>query len=158
MFFLLKGDNWFVEKSSKQAVEVIDRRTKAIKERLVMLQKEIKTLNEELNSTYNIINVILRNLNKNIFKYFKLKENKEYINIEEKLDENEDKIHKKKELSEQEKKEQRILLQKKALKIQSLINESIKNSRLDKIIDQDDDYDDEIKEEVSLYFVSLICC
>jgi prefoldin subunit 5 len=56
-------DNWLAEKSSKQAIEVIDRRIKGIKEHLEKLQKEIKTFNDQLNWTNNIISVILKQKN-----------------------------------------------------------------------------------------------
>jgi hypothetical protein len=48
-------------------------------------------------------------------------------------------------LSEEEKKNQRKLLQEKALKVQSLINERIKNSSIDKTKDESED-DEEIDE------------
>jgi prefoldin subunit 5 len=56
-------DNWFAEKSSKQAIEVIDRRIKGIKEHLEKLQKQTKTFNDQLNWTNNIMSVILKQKN-----------------------------------------------------------------------------------------------
>lgn len=64
---VLLGDNWFVEKSAKQACELVDRRLKSIDAYLTDLNKEKKNFVDHLNWTDNLIKVI---------SYLKMKLNK----------------------------------------------------------------------------------
>lgn len=54
---VLLGDNWFVEKSAKQACDVIDRRLQNVATFLDDLEKEKKNLTEQINWTKNLLKV-----------------------------------------------------------------------------------------------------
>lgn len=54
---VLLGDNWFVEKSAKQACELVERRLKSIDSYLVELEKEKKIFMDQLEWTQNIMEV-----------------------------------------------------------------------------------------------------
>ncbi len=54
---VLLGDNWFVERSAKQACELIDRRLSGIEKHLEKLNQELKVFNEQLNWTNDLIKV-----------------------------------------------------------------------------------------------------
>lgn len=56
---VLLGDNWFVEKSAKQACDVIDRRLININKFLEDLEKEKTNLSEQINWTQNLLKVTL---------------------------------------------------------------------------------------------------
>jgi unconventional prefoldin RPB5 interactor 1 len=57
---VLLGDNWFVERSAKQACGIIDRRIIGIDDFLEKLNKEKTALNEAIEWTENIMKVNLR--------------------------------------------------------------------------------------------------
>ena len=54
---VLLGDNWFAEKSTKQACELIDRRLKNLDTFLDDLGKENKIFRDQLNWTQNLMEV-----------------------------------------------------------------------------------------------------
>lgn len=60
---VLLGDNWFVEKSSKQAVELIDRRIKGIDDNIDKFTKDKETLTDAIKWTKNIREVITLDVN-----------------------------------------------------------------------------------------------
>lgn len=52
---VLLGDNWFVEKSAKQACDLIDRRVNVLDKYLEDLNKEKTVILDQLNWTENIM-------------------------------------------------------------------------------------------------------
>ena len=56
---VLLGDSWFVEKSAKQAVELIDRRIVGIDENIEKSLKDKNTLIDAIKWTENIRKVII---------------------------------------------------------------------------------------------------
>ena len=54
---VLLGDNWFVERSTKQSCEIIDRRLNGIEKHLEKLQKEIQMFKEKLSWTSDVAKV-----------------------------------------------------------------------------------------------------
>jgi prefoldin subunit 5 len=140
---VLLGDSWFVEKSAKQACDLIDRRLTNIKTQIEEINKEKSIYGDQIKWTENLIN-----------------EKGEYVNIEEKLDDSNKKqerlraipVHKKR-LTDDEIRELRRKQQEKALKTQKSIDQELKKLReaaklQNKIIkqeseDEEDDDDDE---------------
>jgi unconventional prefoldin RPB5 interactor 1 len=55
---VLLGDNWFVEKSAKQSVELIDRRLNQVDSYLEDLLKAKSILNDKFSWTKDLIKVI----------------------------------------------------------------------------------------------------
>ncbi len=54
---VLLGENWFVEKSSKQAIEVIERRLVGIQKQLEDLIKEQNMIESQMKWTNDLISV-----------------------------------------------------------------------------------------------------
>ena len=54
---VLLGDNWFVEKSAKQACELVDRRLKDVNEFLEKLFVEKRSFSENVKWTKDVMNV-----------------------------------------------------------------------------------------------------
>ena len=54
---VLLGDNWFVEKSAKQACELVDRRLKGVNEFLEKLFLEKKSFKDNIKWTSDIMEV-----------------------------------------------------------------------------------------------------
>lgn len=54
---VLLGDNWFVERSAKQAIEIIDRRIKLVEKQLSDLQKEETNIRSQKNYTEEFLDV-----------------------------------------------------------------------------------------------------
>ncbi len=55
---VLLGDNWFVERSAKQAAEIIDRRIASIDTHVTEINREIGIYKDQINWTKNLMNVI----------------------------------------------------------------------------------------------------
>jgi unconventional prefoldin RPB5 interactor 1 len=61
---VLLGDNWFVERSAKQATEMIDRRVVSIDTHVEEINREIGFYRDQINWTKNLINVkFFKNIN-----------------------------------------------------------------------------------------------
>ena len=58
---VLLGDNWFVEKSAKQACELVDRRLKGVNDFLAKLFVEKKSFSENVKWTKDVMNVVIFN-------------------------------------------------------------------------------------------------
>ena len=54
---VLLGDNWFVDRSAKQAVDIITRRSKGIDEHIEKLHQEKKALQDAIKWTETITKV-----------------------------------------------------------------------------------------------------
>jgi unconventional prefoldin RPB5 interactor 1 len=128
---VLLGDNWFVERSAKQASEIIERRLAGIETHLDKLQKELKMFIEQKNWTSNVMS-----------------ENEKYVNIQHEIDEiPELKPRSTKELSEKEKLEQRAKLQDKAKLFQARVNESIKKIKTFSVSSEEEEDEEDREEE-----------
>ena len=55
---VLLGDNWFTERSSNQAAQIVERRLKGINEHLERLDKEKQIFLDQLKWTDKVISVI----------------------------------------------------------------------------------------------------
>lgn len=53
---VLLGDNWFAERSAKQAVEIVNRRALFVQERLASLQKDLQNMEARVALTSNLLN------------------------------------------------------------------------------------------------------
>lgn len=133
---VLLGDNWFVDRSAKQAVDIITRRSKGIDEHIEKLHQEKKALQDAIKWTETIT-----------------KEKSEFVNIEEKL-ENDVNVSKPvsvktSQLSEDKKKELRKKQQQRALEFQAKINSEMRKEEDSEEEESDEDEENEanIKDE-----------
>ncbi len=55
---VLLGDNWFIERSTKQSCEIIDRRLLGIEKHLDKLKQEMKIFTDQLTWTKDLIKVV----------------------------------------------------------------------------------------------------
>jgi unconventional prefoldin RPB5 interactor 1 len=126
---VLLGDNYFVERSCKQAIEIVNRRLVNIEENIDKHQKEKEIFNQQKNYTNNFLD--------DKTKFIEIKETDDDISKHEKQSSN-----RRIKLTEEEIREERRRLQERAMKM----NET-KTKRVhfdDNQMDIDSDDDDEI--------------
>jgi len=124
---VLLGDNYFVERSCKQAMEIVNRRLKNIEENLDQHQKEKEIFNQQKKYTNNFLD-----------------DKTKFIEIKETDDNNEKKsLNRRTKLTEEEIREERRRLQERAMKMNETKTKRVHFDDNQMDIDSDDD-DNEI--------------
>jgi hypothetical protein len=125
---VLLGDNYFVERSCKQAMEIVNRRLKNIEENLDKHQKEKEIFNQQKKYTTNFLD-----------------DKTKFIEIKETDDNNDNKsLNRRTKLTEEEIREERRRLQERAMKMNETKTKRVHFDDNQMDIDSDDDDDNQI--------------
>lgn len=127
---VLLGENFFVERSAKQSLEIVQRRLTNIKENLDKHQKERQVFDQQKKYTNEFLD--------DRTKFVEIKEEEETIRPT--------KTNRREKLTEQEIREERRRLQERALKLVEQPTKKVRFEEKDEDSDDDDD-DDEIPRE-----------
>ena len=129
---VLLGDNYFVERSCKQAIEIVNRRLENIEDKVQKHEQERNVFNQQKTYTTNFLDEKT--------KYFEIKENDD--NKHEKKT-----LNRRAQLTEEDIREERRRLQERAMKMNEIQTKHVHFEDNDNQIDVDSDDNNEISNE-----------